>query len=87
MVAAPVTTSAKGWGPLGTLKERTVTVQVPVPGLARKTCSSVLRRSAAPPVLDWPPAKTLPSQVAPPGPLTARSRSLFRCGLAAGVEG
>src|SRR5262245_6696778 len=36
--------------------------------------------------METPPEKRLPRKV-PPGPLTVRSRSLLRWGLAAGVEG
>src|SRR3954462_1712820 len=65
--ALPVTTRAKGWGPFGTLKERTVTVYTPAAGLARSTCSRVFLRSAVPPVAEAPPEKTLPRQTVPVG--------------------
>src|SRR5688572_16578957 len=82
----PLTTSENGCAELGTLKARTVIVYVPATGAASRTCSTLLRRSALPPVVDWPLAKTLPRKV-PLGPTTSRSRSLLRLAAAAGVDG
>src|SRR6185369_12091177 len=74
----PSTTSAKGCGPVGTLKPRTSTVQLPVAGDWTYTFSRLFTRSADPPVCDQPPAKTLPRYWVPSGAVTTRSRSLTR---------
>src|SRR5439155_15176396 len=86
MLTPPETTSANGCAELGTLNARTVIVYVPAAGVSSVTCSTLLRRSAAPPVVDWLFANTLPRKV-PDGPETWRSRSLLRLMLAAGVDG
>src|SRR3990170_1499433 len=81
----PVTTSAYGWGPNGTLKPVTSTVHVPdcMPG-RRSTASTLFRWSAAPapplgnerPGLN--PVKLFPRYVVPSGAVTRRSRSFTR---------
>src|ERR1043165_3717632 len=81
VLTAPETTSANGCAELGTLNARTVTVYVPAAGARIVACSTLLRRSAAPPVVDWLLANTLPRNV-PDGPDTVRSRSLLRFTLA-----
>src|SRR5215470_4794748 len=78
--------SANACAELGTLNARTVIVYVPAAGALSVTCSTLLRRSAEPPVVDWLFENTLPRNV-PDGPETWRSRSLLRFTLAAGVDG
>ena len=74
-VTPPDTTSANGCAELGTLNARTVIVYVPATGALSVTCSTLLRRSAAPPATDWLLANTLPRNV-PLGPASMRcSRS------------
>src|SRR5262245_686243 len=70
--------SANGCGPLGTLKPRTRTVQLPAAGDWTYTFSRLFTRSANPPVCDQPPANTLPRYWVPSGAVTIRSRSLTR---------
>src|SRR6185503_12157827 len=72
-------------GPLGILNALTVTVYVPAAGAWIYTFSTLLRRSAVPPVALQPPAKTFPRKV-PLGPLTVRSRSLTRFTEAVSVD-
>ena len=47
---------------------------VPGSGTGISTCSTLLRRSALPPVVEAPPENTFPRNV-PEGPATVRSRS------------
>ena len=85
----PVTTSPNGCGPTGTVGAATRTVHTPVAGALTSTSSSTLRVSAvsaAPPVVENPPANTLPLYAVAPL-VTVRLRLLTSWMAAAGLPG
>jgi len=59
-VTSPVTTRAYPCAPTLTAVARTRAVHWPISGLTMWVCSTLLTVSAAPPVVETPPLKTLP---------------------------